>query len=307
MVSIAAPPIPIFRNFPTVALVMGWFYVFLFFRFCLTKTLNYVPSTTLFMAICFLWVPVRFLLNPVHQLGAGVVGGHGISGANAYALYALAGMIIVSLGAIINTRYRVIQYMYWQSIFCFSYRRPALYLRIPPFYLVLSCRMGNVFGRNNDRCRSSSCLVSGFLVDYYPNIFMTQSFSPEKISVRPAFHNRRGHADHWRKSLCHGCCDFDCSHSIFPSQKNTRLDAFSSFHVGGCGCSSSYGRRNGYPRNPVAFARSFGMFDSKIDQASGGTASAQWRYDMWQDGIDKIKESPLIGKGIRQFGQAHEC
>ena len=44
--------------------------------------------------------------------------------------------------------------------------------------------------------------------------------------------------------------------------------------------------------------RSFGMFDSKIDKASGGDASAQFRYDVWQSGMEKIMESPVVGKGF---------
>ncbi len=31
--------------------------------------------------------------------------------------------------------------------------------------------------------------------------------------------------------------------------------------------------------------RSLGIFDSKIDEASGGTASSKWRYDIWDSGM----------------------
>jgi O-antigen ligase len=44
--------------------------------------------------------------------------------------------------------------------------------------------------------------------------------------------------------------------------------------------------------------RALGIFDSKIDEASGGDASAEWRYEIWQSGIDKIMEHPIIGKGF---------
>jgi O-antigen ligase len=44
--------------------------------------------------------------------------------------------------------------------------------------------------------------------------------------------------------------------------------------------------------------RSFGIFDSKIDEASGGDASAAWRYAVWQSGWEKIMETPLTGKGF---------
>ena len=44
--------------------------------------------------------------------------------------------------------------------------------------------------------------------------------------------------------------------------------------------------------------RSLGIFDSSIDKASGGDESTEWRYEIWQSGIDKIMESPLTGKGF---------
>ncbi len=44
--------------------------------------------------------------------------------------------------------------------------------------------------------------------------------------------------------------------------------------------------------------RCFGIFDSKIDKASGGDASSQFRYDVWQSGMEKIMESPIVGKGF---------
>jgi O-antigen ligase len=44
--------------------------------------------------------------------------------------------------------------------------------------------------------------------------------------------------------------------------------------------------------------RCFGIFDSKIDEASGGTASAKFRYDIWESGMEKIMENPVIGKGF---------
>jgi len=44
--------------------------------------------------------------------------------------------------------------------------------------------------------------------------------------------------------------------------------------------------------------RSFGIFDSKIDKASGGDASANWRYAVWADGWEKIMQTPLTGKGF---------
>jgi len=44
--------------------------------------------------------------------------------------------------------------------------------------------------------------------------------------------------------------------------------------------------------------RCFGIFDSKIDEASGGTESAKFRYEIWQSGMEKIMENPLIGKGF---------
>jgi O-antigen ligase len=49
--------------------------------------------------------------------------------------------------------------------------------------------------------------------------------------------------------------------------------------------------------------RSFGVFDSKIDKASGGDASAEWRYEMWADAWKKIMEYPLTGKGYGHLPQ----
>ncbi len=50
--------------------------------------------------------------------------------------------------------------------------------------------------------------------------------------------------------------------------------------------------------NVPPLLRSFGAFDESIDKATGGDASANWRYMVWADGIKKIMESPLVGKGF---------
>jgi O-antigen ligase len=52
--------------------------------------------------------------------------------------------------------------------------------------------------------------------------------------------------------------------------------------------------------------RSFGVLDSKIDEASGGTGSAAWRYAVWQSGWQKIMEHPLVGKGFGNLPQRFE-
>src|SRR5262249_16029894 len=46
--------------------------------------------------------------NPVHHLGSTVMGGKGVSGANAYFLYALAGVIVITLGCILNNREKIV-------------------------------------------------------------------------------------------------------------------------------------------------------------------------------------------------------
>ena len=49
--------------------------------------------------------------------------------------------------------------------------------------------------------------------------------------------------------------------------------------------------------------RSFGMLDQKIDESTGGNASASWRYLVWQSALGKIEESPLAGHGFGNLPQ----
>jgi O-antigen ligase len=49
--------------------------------------------------------------------------------------------------------------------------------------------------------------------------------------------------------------------------------------------------------------RCFGIFDSKIEKASGGDVSANARYGLWKDAMTKIMESPLAGKGFGNLPQ----
>ena len=73
-----APPIPIFGSFPTFALVLLWIAFISFFRLCIAGTIRYVYSFTPLLLLCFGWVPIRFLMNPINKLGATVVGGSGV-------------------------------------------------------------------------------------------------------------------------------------------------------------------------------------------------------------------------------------
>ena len=75
--------------------------------------MSYIKSFNLFFLIAFAWVPIRFLMNPVHKLGGTVEGGSGVSGATPYFYYVFAAGILLILGAILNSREKIVNYMNW--------------------------------------------------------------------------------------------------------------------------------------------------------------------------------------------------
>ena len=93
-----------------------WAVFILFFRLCLMGSLNYLRSYNIFLLIVFAWVPIRFLMNPIHKFGASA-GGSGVSGIAPYFGYAAAGFTIIVMGAILNSRVKVVSFLRWNFIF----------------------------------------------------------------------------------------------------------------------------------------------------------------------------------------------
>jgi O-antigen ligase len=240
-------------------------------------------------------------MNPIHKLGT-TAGGSGISGAMPYFLYVLAGFLLIFLGACLTDREKVLQYLRWCFGIVFIVGVSLLICAFTPATKPFLLSMGFfAAGDIGDGVQRIVTLPGYglFIVEasLCPNLFRLKWWQclllfslglamivvggnrgalaavPVAIVV-VLFLRRRSHA--LLASLC-----------------------FMFFAIVGLRAMISGMDEADIP----PLMRSFGILDSKIDDASGGNVSAQWRYDVWQSGIEKIKESPLTGKGYGNLPQ----
>jgi len=290
-------PLPFFKNFPTFALVLLWASCILFFRLCLTGTIRYVKSYNLFILLCFAWVPIRFLMNPVDKLGSSVQGGSGVSGAAPYFGYAIAAVTVVFIGVLLNSREKVILYMRWSFRSClvigFALLCCAFIPTTGPFLTSMGMFAAGDIGDGIQRL----VVLPGyglflFQAAFCPSLFrLTRIQSVAVFLFGLAMMIVGGNRSAMAAALIAAPLILLLRKKTFAFLSSISLAIFGIIvlHV-------TISQLNTINIPPLA--RSLGIFDSRIDESTGGNLSADWRYAVWQSGIDKIKEHPLIGKGF---------
>ena len=295
-------PIAMFRSFPTLVLVISWMGLVLFFRLCLTGTVPYVRSFNLLFMIAFAWVPIRFFMNPIYKLGASVEGGSGVSGATPYAMYAIAAVVLLVMGFILTTRETMVAFLRWSFVsvlvvgigFTICAFIPAtgpwLYsmgifpageiapgilrlVQIPAYglFILQAALCPNLFRL---KARHSLILVAMglFMLILGGNrgtVIQALVALPIILVLRRSTHVL---------AIVFGIAVLAIVMLRFTVEESNASDL-----------------------SPLA--RSLGVFDSKIDRATGGDLSLDWRYGIWQSGIEKIMEHPLTGKGFGNLPQ----
>jgi len=283
-------------SFPTVGYFMMWMASILFVRLCVQGYLTYRQSFNWFLIIAFAWVPIRFLMNPVTKLGA-TAGGSGVSGALPYFNYVVAALLMIFLGAILNTRSKITYYMRWCHIVVFwSGVVLTICAFIPatgPYLVAMGSFAAGDIGDGVQRLvqlpgyglflvevslcpalfrlKAWQCIIIFILGFAMIIIGGNRSAISAAIIVMPVVLFLRRQSNAMVLSLC------------------LMLVGVISLRVAVADMDMA---------NIPPMMRSFGVFDSKIDKASGGTASAEWRYEVWANGLKTIMENPLVGKGF---------
>jgi hypothetical protein len=290
-------PVPFFKMLPSVSLVILWFLFLAFFRSCVQKSIRASPSCNLFIALTFLWVPVRFLLNPVHKFGGGVVGGSGSTGANAYFLYLFAGLFVVIIGTIIDDREKALGTMRWLLRFAVIFGiglSICAFIPVTQYFLIAH----GIFDAGELAPGVFRIVNLGgygvFLVGaaFCPALFRLNTFEAIVLFALGcgmiALGGDRG-----------SVLQFIIMLPVILVLRRKFITLFAAVAVGVIGTTVLIGHLDSLPAAEIpGYARVLGLVDSKIEKATGGDASARWRYDLWTRGIERIEESPLMGKGF---------
>jgi hypothetical protein len=290
-------PVPFFRMLPTISLVILWFLVLAFFRSCMQKSIRASPSCNLFIALTFLWVPIRFLLNPVHKFGGGVAGGSGSTGANAYFLYLFAGLSVVIIGTIIDDREKACSTMRWMLRFAIIFGvalSMCAFIPATQYFLIANgifdagdlapgiFRIVNLGGYGIFLVAAALC----------PALFRLNKFEVIVVFVLGCgmmlLGGDRG-----------AILQFIIMVPVILLLRRKYISLFVMGAVCVIGSLALIDYLDTLPPTEIpGYARVLGLVDTKIERATGGDASAQWRYDLWAHGIERIEESPLVGKGF---------
>ena len=294
------PPLPGGMQFPAMGLVAVWMTCILFFRLCLRGYLPYRRSFPWLALIIFAWVPIRFLMSPVHKLGARA-GGVGVSGAMPYFLYLLAPFVLVLLGAVLKDRSEVLSFLRWAMRFSFIIGNVLLAcVFIPataPFLSTFLYTPGEI----------TEGIQRIVVLPAYGLFLLQAALCPALFRLKPlesilllvnglAMIVVGGN----RSALATAVLAVPV---IFLLRKQRlSLAVTLCLMFAGVGCLKIY--LHNLPLQEIpGYMRSFGFIDSRIDKASDGALSAEWRYSVWQAGIDKIKEKPLVGNGFGNLPQ----
>jgi O-antigen ligase len=290
-----SPGLPGYRSFPAIGIILIWMVLVLALRMSLTGTTSYRRSFSWTLVLIFAWVPVRFLMNPIHKLGSGS-GGAGVSGVAPYFAYVLAGGLVIFLGAVLTDRQKIIQYFRW----CFpivlvvgvGLSICAFVPATEPFLVAMGSFAAGDIGDNIQR------LVQ--LPGY--------GFFLVEVALCPSLFRLKW----WQCLIVFGLGIFmivlggnRSALAVVPLAVPVILFLRRQSHaliVSLCAMVAIVGLvritiSNMDEADIPPLMRSFGIFDQKIDDASGGNASAQWRYSVWQSGLEKIAEAPLAGRG----------
>jgi O-antigen ligase len=289
-------PIGQFRNFPPILLVAAWMSGVLFFRWCQNGTITYLRSFNLLFLICFAWVPIRFAMNPVQKFGASA-GGSGVSGMTPYLFYGVAAFLIVFIGAILNNREKVFSYIRWTFLFVLflgvAFLTCAFIPATAPY--LYSWGVFAAGGMGDNIIRIVQLPAYGFFLvqaAFCPNLFRLRGWVPALLICLGLFMIVIG----GNRSAV-----FSTIVAI-PPILILRRRTHELVIWGAVAMAAIIALRFSVDQTSVneisPLARSMGVFDSRIDKASGGDSAAEWRYAIWRNGWEKIMESPLTGKGF---------
>ncbi|HEX4140417.1 MAG TPA: O-antigen ligase family protein [Candidatus Methylacidiphilales bacterium] len=283
-------------SMPTIAYFMTWMAGVLFFRLCVQGYLSYRQSFNWFLLIAFAWVPVRFMLNPITKLGS-TAGGSGVSGAMPYFGYVLAASLLIFLGAILTDRNKITYFMRWCYVVVLL---GGIALTICAFipatgpYLIM---MGSFAAGNIGEGILRLVQLPGyglFLVEVAlcPALFRLKGWMCLIIFALGFFMIVLG----GNRSAIAGALIAIPVILFLRRQTHTMFVTLCVMVAGVLAMRVTIDNMDSSKIPPLM--RSFGLFDKKIEQASGGEASANWRYAVWQDGWKKIMQTPLTGKGF---------
>jgi hypothetical protein len=292
-----ALPLGPFRSFPSIVLVVTWMGAVLFFRWCQSGTISYVRSFNLLFLICFAWVPIRFALNPVDKLGGSVAGGSGVSGATPYFLYVVAAILIIFVGAVLNTRQRVVAYIRWcyacVLVVGLAFFICAFIPATAPFLYAWGVFAAGSMG--DGIIRIVQLPAYGFFlmqVALCPTLFRLRRWVPTMLLLLGMAMIMVGGN---RSTVATA---FLALPPILILRRRTH-ELMICFGVAVLGVIALHVTVDSSSEGEISpLVRSLSIFDSRIDKASGGDAAAEWRYAIWRSGWEKIMESPLIGKGF---------
>ncbi len=295
-------PVTFMRGLPITPLILMVVVGVALVRVAMTRSLRYVPSITPVLLLCFLWVPVRYAINPVHKLGAQISGGSGVSGLSGYFIYISTLALITLAGLVINSREKVVMTMIWSRRICWWLSVLCIIAAVSPtgFYIYLwlgGFNAGAISGQVE-----RIVLLPGFGL-----FLLGASLSPRLF--------RRGEI---RSTLLFfyslGTIVLGGNRSgfiaavvmVLPLMLLNRRFFLAAIVFGSLGAATVVATLTIEDMDLTqmpGYARILGVFSSRIDQAEGGDASAEWRYRVWESGIDKIKESPWIGYGFGHLPQ----
>jgi O-antigen ligase len=290
------PHIGPIASFPAIGYAVIWMIGVLFFRLCLQGYLSYKKSFNWLLLLTFAWVPVRFMLNPVHKLGA-TAGGSGISGAMPYFNFCVAAGLLLFVGAILNTRPTV---MYFMRCCYFVVLLSGLFMFVcafipatGPFLYSMGVFAAGDIGDGLLRLVQlpgyGLFLIQGALC---PALFRLKRWQCVLLFVLG-----------WAMMIIGGnrgamAAAIMVIPLTFLLRRKINACMISLFCMV-AGVAFLRTLVSSMPEQDIpSLVRSFGFLDSKIEKATGGDASAEWRYEIWADGWKKIMESPLTGKGF---------
>ncbi len=261
----------------------------------MTKKLNYVPSCNRLIFFCFLWVPIRFLMNPITKLGTSVEGGKGVSGANAYFGYALAAILIVTLGCVLNTRKKVIDTLRWAFRVCFIVGVGLLICAfIPASQPYLSMFGVPVSNYSPGVLRILSLPVFGMFI-------VGAGLCPRLFRIKPIlaivfFMLGMGMIIISGDRGSVASILIFIPMVLFAQKRYLSIAAFSLSAFISIAALHEVSNLMDVSQVP-GIGRIAGLVSTKAAEDSGGNASAEWRYEVWNKGVSLIMEAPLTGKG----------
>ena len=270
------------------------------FRVCMTRALSYVPSCNWWIFACYAWVPLRFLLKPVTKLGGNFSGGAGISGLTSYFGFISTAGLILLLGTVINTREKVIQAVVWSSRLCLFWAVCMLGAAFNPVIHTFFVAVGGF---------NAGEIVPGIYrivqLPGYAYVLLGNAFCPYLFQIKKLKALRcvlfglfcifliilGGNRSNLVASLVFLAL-------LLVLNRRVVLGLFVSSTLFVILAVSTVLLQNVSEEQMPGFARILGVFSSHIDDASGGTASANWRYAVWDSGLKKIMDHPMVGNGF---------